>query len=227
MKDTIVTNGIILARTNFQEADRIVTILTPNHGKLHVIAKGVRKQKSKLAGGIELFCVSELTVLPGRGEIHTLVSTRMATHYRHITTDIHRTMLGYEFLKRINRLTEDASGEEYYDLLQSTLAGLDETNLDLSLLELWFSMQLLKISGTSPNLTTNASGGELIATENYIFDYDAMAFASHSSGPYDANCIKLLRLAVRTTYPIKLVKLSASHTYIADALNIANLLLRN
>jgi DNA repair protein RecO (recombination protein O) len=67
------TNGIILARTNYGEADRIITFLTPDHGKVKVIAKAVRKSKSKLAGGIELFSISQISFIIGRGEINTLV----------------------------------------------------------------------------------------------------------------------------------------------------------
>ena len=54
----LVTEVIILARTDYGEADRILTVLSPEYGKLRLLAKGVRRVKSKLAGGIELFSVS-------------------------------------------------------------------------------------------------------------------------------------------------------------------------
>lgn len=47
----IRTLGIVLRRTNYGEADRILNILTPS-GKITAIAKGVRKSRSKLAGRI-------------------------------------------------------------------------------------------------------------------------------------------------------------------------------
>jgi DNA repair protein RecO (recombination protein O) len=46
------TQAIILNRTDYGEADRIISFLTPDHGKVKAIAKAVRKSKSKLAGGI-------------------------------------------------------------------------------------------------------------------------------------------------------------------------------
>src|ERR1700676_1640031 len=46
----IITTGIVLRRINYMEADRIITILTPDYGKLTLFAKGVRKANSKLAG---------------------------------------------------------------------------------------------------------------------------------------------------------------------------------
>ena len=51
------TTAIVLKRVNYNESDRIVTFLTPE-GRFSTIAKGVRKEKSKLAGGIEMFCLS-------------------------------------------------------------------------------------------------------------------------------------------------------------------------
>src|SRR4051812_30345333 len=102
----IVTKGIVLSRTDFGEADRILTVLTPNEGKISLMAKGVRKIKSKLAGGIELFSISSITFIPGRGEVGTLISSRLDIHFSNIVRDINRTMLGYDMLKLINRVTE-------------------------------------------------------------------------------------------------------------------------
>ncbi|MEK7561678.1 MAG: DNA repair protein RecO, partial [Patescibacteria group bacterium] len=76
-----ITKGIVLSRTDYGEADRILSFLTIDHGKVRAIAKGVRKSKSKLAGGIELFSVSDLTLIIGRGELNTLISTRLVRHY--------------------------------------------------------------------------------------------------------------------------------------------------
>ena len=53
----LVTDGIVLSRVNYGEADRIIKLLTPEAGKLSLMARGVRKPKSKLAGGIELFSI--------------------------------------------------------------------------------------------------------------------------------------------------------------------------
>ena len=53
-RSDIKTLAYVLRRTNYGEADRILNIITPN-GKISAIAKGARKEKSKLAGGIEMF----------------------------------------------------------------------------------------------------------------------------------------------------------------------------
>jgi len=174
MKQT-VTQGIILTRTNFGEADRIVTIITSDQGKIRGLAKGVRKVKSKLAGGIELFSVSDISFIKGRGEVSTITSTRLKTHYGNIVKDVNRTMFGYELLKIINRATEDNVGEEYFALLNNGLAGLDDDKLSQQLIELWLYMQLLKLGGHSPNLKTDVAGDKLADKQDFTFDFDKMA----------------------------------------------------
>ncbi len=228
MKEQIITTGIVLARTDFQEADRILIVLTPDHGKLHAIAKGVRRPRSKLAGGIELLSVSDITYLPGRGELGTLISTRLLTHYGNIVQDIQRTMLAYEFLKRINRITEDAAGEEYFTLLQRSLAALNDPKLSAQLAELWFTMQLLHVTGHLPNLQTDTEGVKLTAEGEYLFDLDSMALRPQSGGPIRANHIKLLRLAYVTDSPIVLKQIKSIDQTLPEALQLAkNLLAQN
>lgn len=226
MKNQLNTSGIVLARTDFQEADRILTLLSPDHGKLKVIAKGVRRPRSKLAGGIELLSVSDITVLPGRGEIGTLVSSRLITHYGAIVQDIARTMLAYDFLRRINRVTEDAAGEEYFLILQRALAGLNDTGLLPELVDLWFCMQLLNVTGHMPNLQTDSNGQPLQVEQAYLFDFDSMAFRQQAGGPFTANHIKLLRLSYAAEDPLVLRQVADTQKCAADDLKLAQNLLR-
>lgn len=226
MKHQVVTKGIVLTRTDFQEADRILTVLTPDVGKARVMAKGVRRQKSKLAGGIELFSVSEITLLPTRGELQTLVSSRLIVHYGNIVKDIKRTMLAYEVLKRINRVTEDEPGEEYFALLAAVLAGLDDLDLDVVLVELWFLMQLLAITGHTPNMKTDTEGQKLSVETSYIFDFDEMGFRVQPGGPYNANHIKLLRLAYATEEPGVLRQIKNAEATIESALKLVTNMLQ-
>jgi DNA repair protein RecO (recombination protein O) len=225
-RSQVVTTGTVLARTDFQEADRIVTVLTPDHGKVRLIAKGVRRPRSKLAGGIELFSVSNLTFLESRSELKTLVSSRLITHYGDIVKDIRRTMLGYDLLKRINRVTEDAAGQEFFDLLQKTLSGLNDLELTLDMIELWFDMQLLAVTGHTPNLKTDTEGKKLEPAETYLFEFDAMAFRQQKGAPYDANHIKLLRLAYATEDPEVLKQVTHAEAHAAEALKLAGNMLR-
>jgi len=189
------TRAIILSRTYYGEADRILTMLTPDHGKLRLIAKGVRRVKSKLAGGIELFSVSDITFIRGRGDIGTLVSARLRMHYGHIVEDLDRTMLGYELMKELHKITEDEAEAAYFDLLQQSFAALDDPSIVLSLVRLWFSAQLLRLGGHTPNLQTDASGVRLAADQTYHFDPQTMCFVAAADGLCTPALIKFLRLA--------------------------------
>jgi DNA repair protein RecO len=188
------TQGIVLSRTDYGEANRIVTLLTPEQGKLRLMARGVRKPKSKLAGGIELFSISDITYLQGRGEIGTLVSSRLLTHYGTIVKDITRVQLGYDLIKMLNRATEDQPEPEYFELLQQALQALDNLGIATDLIRLWFEARLLHQAGYSPNLHTDTNNDKLQAGETYNFDFDAMAFVPHDDGHFNAAHIKTLRL---------------------------------
>jgi DNA repair protein RecO len=168
------TRGIILSRTDFGEADRILTVLTPQQGKLRLMAKGVRKIKSKLAGGIELFSVSDITYIRGKGELGTLISARLHTHYGRIVRDLDRVQLGYAILKQLNRATEDQPESDYFHLAGRAFESLDSEQIDRRLVELWFQAQLLK------------------------------SFAAHPEGGFAAEHIKTLRLLFSDHHPRQL-----------------------
>jgi DNA repair protein RecO (recombination protein O) len=61
------TEGIILKRSNYGEADRVLTVFTPFKGKIRVVAKGVRRIKSRRAGNVELLNRVKLHLYQGTG----------------------------------------------------------------------------------------------------------------------------------------------------------------
>lgn len=190
----LVTRAIILRRTDYNEADRILTLLTPSYGKLSLLAKGVRKIKSKLAGGIELFSVSEITFIKGRGDVGTLVASRLIMHYGRIVGDFDRTMLGYELIKRLHKATEDAPEEAYFDLLHEAFDALNTVALPSDLVRFWFDAGLLRLGGHTPNLQTDCNGNKLHPSTSYGFSLDDVAFRSDVQGRFTTDHIKFLRL---------------------------------
>lgn len=206
----LTTQGIILSRTDFGEADRIITMLTPDSGKLRLVAKGVRKLRSKLAGGIELFSVSHITYIKGRGELDTLVSTRLEAHYEHIVKDLDRTMFGYDLIKMLNRATEDEPEADYFHLLQQAFQALDDTTIGLELIKLWFAMQLLRLGGHAPNLQTDQAGDKLAADRRYEFSFEDMALQLAANGRFGVNEIKFLRLGFAGHHPKVLAQVRGS-----------------
>ena len=207
MRQTI-TSGIVLTRTNYQEADRILTILTPDQGKVSVLAKGVRKSKSKMAGGIELFSVSEIGYIQGKGTLCTLTTSRLVKYYENIVQDINKTMLGYDLIKLLHKVTEDHPEPEYFELLIETYEALNNLKIDQDLIKLWFYAQLLRIAGHTPSLRNDSAGKPLSTDGKYVFSYDDMAFSTHPEGVYQAKHIKFLRLVFSGNKPEILQKVT-------------------
>jgi recombinational DNA repair protein (RecF pathway) len=145
--------------------------------------------------------VSNITYIKGRGDIGTLVSTRLLKHYGTIVQDIERVQLGYELIKLLNKITEDQTDASYFDLLESGFEALDDKRIDTSLIKAWFSAQLLAEGGFSPNLSTTSDGQKLDASKKYSFSYDDSAFIESPSGTFTADHIKFLRLLFSPNKP--------------------------
>ena len=220
------TQGIILARTDFGEADRMLTFLTPDYGKLKAAAKGVRKAGAKLAGAIELFSVTDITLVMGRGEVDTLISARLQRHYGNIVKDIERTNTAYELLRLTDKSTESRPESTYFDLLNQALEALNDGRIDTELTELWFKMQLLKIAGHAPNLRNDEGAKKLVQSKAYRFDLDGMCFKAAKKGDFDTDHIKFLRLGFSNNTPKALQRIDKVKTLINDCLPLIDTILK-
>jgi DNA repair protein RecO len=210
----IVTQGIVLRRTEFGEADRIVVLLTPDHGKISLVAKGVRRLKSKLAGGIELFSVSDITFIKGRGDLGTLVSARLDQHYNNIAKDINRVQLGYELIKLLNNTVEDDVESDFFDLLHASFQALNDADIPLQLTRIWFSAQMLRLTGHMPNTQSTRDGKPLEADKQYDFDLESMTCIERPEGGFGQNHVKFMRLLFSGTSPKVLAAVQGVGEYV-------------
>ncbi len=135
-------------------------------------------------------------------------------------------MLYYELLKRLDRYMEHEAGPEYFEIIKQTLVGLNDEGLSIELIEIWFTVQLLKISGHAPNLSSDTEGSPLVIDEIYVFDYESTSFRLHSSGSFNANHIKLLRLAHATESPLLLKQVRGAHEYAPEVQLLARAILQ-
>ncbi len=201
------TLAYVTRRTNYGEADRILNLITPK-GKVVAIAKGVRKEKSKLAGGIELFSKIELNLHEGKSDFAIVTSSRMIKYYGNILKDYSRMELAGLILKKINYLAEHSDNPEYYKIVDQCLGELN-SDTDIRLIKNWFILNIKKTSGDEINLYRDTDGKRLAADIRYDWDVGQNAFANNLEGLYGANDIKLLRLMSSTDLKtIKRVKLS-------------------
>lgn len=200
MPKDIRTRAIVLRRTNYGESDRILNLITPL-GKFSVLARGVRKEKSRLAGAVELFTVSDVVIHEGRGSLATLTSAKMLQFYGKILTNLQMLELASSFLKRVERVAEQTDNPEFFDLLDQALAGLDN-GISSELVSAWFDFNLLRATGEEINLLYDTSGKKLDANTQYIWDDIEQALRPDSRGKIDANGIKLARLILSTKLKI-------------------------
>ncbi len=205
----IASQAVVLTRLNYGEADRILTIMTPEHGKISVLAKGVRKPKSKLAGGLELFGVANILFLQGRSELKTLVSAHVHQTFGDIVKDIDRTMLGYDMLKFTHLYTEHDCEESYYVLIVTALQALNDAQIPRQVATVWFGARLLELSGHGLNMAIDANGDPLNQQSSYEYDFASMALRPAEHGPLTAHHIKFLRLAA-LLMPIKLASITGA-----------------
>lgn len=190
----IRAKAIVLRRTNYGEADRILQLLTSDYGKLSVIAKGVRREKSKLAGGIELFALCDVMIVPGKGDMGTLTSARLDTFFSHIMEEYDRLQLGYEAIKQVSLAAESINDPAYYELLKMVFTSLDAAEIDVRIVSAWFWLQLGILEGTGLNLATDDNGMKLVEESRYDFDETNMNFVYHEQGRFSTDHIKLLRI---------------------------------
>lgn len=211
--------AIVLRRTKYGEADRILSLLTPS-GKVDVIAKGVRKEKSKLAGGIELFSVSEITVHQGKADhLGILTSTRMVKFYNNILADLDRLELASQILRRVNKIADDVKDPELFNMLNQTLAGLHQ-GLNLNLVEAWSAFNLASLSGEPVNLFRDNTGLKLQPEQNYLWDSLENSLRAEDNGPITANHIKLMRLMLTASLATA-SKVNSADQLLSDILPIA------
>lgn len=190
----IRTKAIVLRRTNYGEADRILQLLTPDHGKITVIAKAARREKSKLAGGIELFAICDVSVLPGKGEMGTLTGARLDTFFAHVLDSYDRLQLGYAAIKQVSKVADSINEPALFELLKVTFESLNDSEIDDKVIEAWFWLQFAILMGIGMNLSTDVNGMKLVEESRYNFDEAESAFVYSENGRFTTEHIKLLRL---------------------------------
>lgn len=218
----IRTPAIVLSRVNYGEADRILQLITPAHGKLSVIARGVRREKSKLAGGIELLAECELTLHQGRGDLAIVTSSRLEKFYGHILEDYDKLQLAYFVLKDVSKYAEQLSEPELYDVCRLALGSLNQPLIAATVVELWYRLQMAIILGAGINLATDHNGMKLVEGASYRFDLDSMSFVYDETGKYSSDHIKILRVA-SAQQPAVVAHITGLGDFLDDCLRIARI----
>src|SRR5438445_7454482 len=117
--------AIVLKRTDIGEADRILTLFTPNRGKLRVVAKGTRRPISKKAGHLELFNRSQLQIALGRN-LDIVTQAEGRENFLHLRSELWHMTCGFYLAELVDRFIEEHTQHlDVYTLLLDTLRYLD------------------------------------------------------------------------------------------------------
>jgi len=129
MGRTYKTEGIILKRTNFGEADRILTIYTKHYGKIRAIAKGVRKITSRKGGNVEAFNHVSLFLARGRN-LDIVTEAEVIESFKSWRKDLKKVGLAFYFCELVDKLTPDGQASRVvFELLQESLGKIDKESL--------------------------------------------------------------------------------------------------
>ena len=147
--------GIVIKQVDFGEADRILSILTANHGKISAIAKGVRRLKSRKATACGLFVESKFVFVEGRS-LDIITEAESIRSYDSIKENLERVSVLFYVSELLDRLVEgddELNGWAVFELLSDFLQLVERNDSD-SMFNLvrGFEAKLLSLMGLSPEL---------------------------------------------------------------------------
>lgn len=145
------TEGLVLRAYDYGEADRILTLYTPQLGKVRAVAKGVRRTKSRISGHVDLLTRSNLLLARGR-QLDILTQAETLESFAGLRQDLGRLSYGQYCCELIDSFgMEQQSNYPLYALSVATLRRL-ATLPDLALATRAFELQLLHVAGYRPQL---------------------------------------------------------------------------
>lgn len=200
------TEAIVLRRTEFGEADRIVTFYTPGFGKLRALAKGVRRPRSKLSGHVEFFTHSSLLLAHGRN-LDIVTQGETIHPFLPLKSDLHRSGCAFYVVELVSRSTvEHMENPPLFDLLLATLDRLCREE-DMGLLLRYFEVNLLQCLGYRPNLYRCVGCNALLQPASNSFSPSGggvlcpgCAGTEPLAHPISVDAIKVLRLLQSADY---------------------------
>lgn len=153
---TYRAEAIVLRTLDLGEADRILVLFTRHFGKVHVVAKGIRRATSRMAGHAEPLTHATYQIARGR-ELDVLTGAMARAMYPALREDLGRIAAGWYCAELTDRFTVERSpSAPLFDLLETALRHLD-AGYSAPLVCRWFDLHLLDRSGFRPELAACVS----------------------------------------------------------------------
>jgi DNA repair protein RecO (recombination protein O) len=239
MEETYRTRTIILDKKPFREHDAKITAYSFDRGKLELVARGLRKIKSKLAGHLEPIILSDLMVVKGK-RFDYVGSAVGKNYFKFLRKDFEKLSAAGRAISIFKKIIKEGEGdEELFNLLVGFLRTLNNYELrtlptclsdrqagrQVTNYELFFNFFVLKLIsdlGHKPELYNCVVCKNKIKPKGNRFDFLKGGVVCGNCGktanasPISDDCIKILRLVVLKENEFeKLTKLK-----IGDKLNI-------
>ena len=138
--------AIVLKRTSFSEADRLVTVFSKSHGKVVLVAKGVRKITSRKKGHLELFTYAKLQIAKTKG-LGIITEAETINNFPSLRKNLNRVRIAYLLAELIDKLTaEQQEQQEVFKLLFNSFIILNSKSATKNFI-LNFESELLELLG--------------------------------------------------------------------------------
>lgn len=148
----LTVRGLVLRVTRYNDKDALLTVLTPNHGKLTVKARGLSRKNSPLTASCQLLAFAEFTLFEYRG-MYTINEASAVELFHGLRRDLTKLSLGTYFAQVADVLSqEDLPNPELLSLVLNCLYGLDKLNIPEKTVKAVFELRSVCLAGYMPEL---------------------------------------------------------------------------
>ena len=146
------TKALVLRSVVYKESDRILTLLTQEHGKITASARGSRKKGSPLAAGTQLLCWSEVVLFDYQGR-WTIKEVSTERQFEGVRKEIDKLALACYFAEVTELLAvEGLPCPELLSLILNSLHALEKFHKPQALIKSAFELKALCLAGYEPLL---------------------------------------------------------------------------
>ncbi len=148
----LTTKALVLRVTDYNDKDCLLTVLTPEQGKLTVKARGLRRKNSPLIATCQLLAFGEFTLFEYRGQ-YTINESQSIELFRGLRRDLGKLSLGTYFAQAAEVLSqEDTPNPELLSLVLNCLFALDKLDKPEMLAKAVFELRAASLAGYTPDL---------------------------------------------------------------------------
>ena len=148
----LTTPALVLRVTDYKDHDALLTLLSPNHGKLTVKARGLRRKNSPLVAPCQLLSYGEFTLFEYRGQ-YTVNEAHSIELFTSLRRDLVKLSLGTYFAQVSELISqEDLPNPELLSLLLNCLYALSKLDLPENMVKSVFELRSACLAGYTPDL---------------------------------------------------------------------------